>query len=156
MYCEHEDLLLGDLPISADDSEKFINAAGDEIDAIIGMRYVIPVGLAAGSASYNLLKRVCVLLATGRLVMANSVASEDTTPNAYGMYLLSEAKAILDDIKSGDMNLIGATLLPPTGDTSVADTGNAPTVIYQDSASAFDVFYDNVTNGTAKLWRPNI
>lgn len=156
VYCEHEDLLLGDLPITADDAEKFILAAGDEIDAVIGMRYLLPVSNVPGSAAWNVLKRLCVLIATGRLVMANSVASEDNSPNAYGMYLLEEARSLLGDIKRGELDLVGVPLLPPTGNTVVSDTGNAPMVIYQDSVSAVDAFYDMAMNNARLAWRPNL
>lgn len=155
MYCEHEDLLLGDLPITADDAEKFILAAGDEIDAVVGMRYSLPIPEVAGSAAWNVLKRISVLIATGRLVMANSVASEDSSPNAYGMYLLEEARSMLSDIKRGELDLVGVPLLPPTGNVVVSDTGNAPTVIYQDSVSPVDAFYDMAMNGNRLSWRPN-
>lgn len=157
MYCEHEDLLLGDLPITADDAEKYILAAGDEIDAAIGMRYQLPVTVSHSSAAWNVLKRAAVLIGTGRLIMAHSSASEDMSPNAYGMYLLGEAKEILSSIRSGDMDLVGVTLLPATGETTVTDTGNAPTVIVQDSMSAVDLFYDMAMgNRRTGIWRPNL
>lgn len=155
MYCEHEDLLLGDLPVTADDAEKFISAASEEIDAVIGMRYQLPIIAASGSPARNLLKRIAVLTSTGRLVMANSVASEDNSPNAYAMYLLEEARELLASIKRGELDLVGVPLLPATGEVNVPDTGNAPTVIYRDSVSAVDLFYDNAMNGGRLVWRPN-
>lgn len=155
MYCEHEDLLLGDMPVTADDAEKFIQAASDEINAVVGMRYSLPIPRVEGSPAWNVLKRACVLIATGRLVMASAVASEDTSPNAYGLYLLEEAREMLASIKRGELDLIGVPLLPSSADVTIPDTGNAPTVIYQDRASAVDVFYGNVMNGRRVVWRPN-
>jgi phage gp36-like protein len=139
-YCAIEDLLLGDVPVSKSvDQQKYVNDAADEIDMLIGHRYVTPVDLSALQRPGKLLlKRVNVLLATGRLIIAVAAGAEGGRLNQYGSSLVKEALAWLEQIANGGILLEGATLTDSTNTTS------GPSIKNKDTASGVDAFYENV------------
>lgn len=133
-YCEVADLLLGDIPTPSN-VDSFISAAGDEIDMRLGVNYILPVPSDAPAVTRLTLKRIAILLASGRLMMAYTSHSEDTAANAYGVYLLREGHDLLNLVMSGEIVLPGLDKLPEYTD------GNAPGLVQEDSDSPLDVFY---------------
>ncbi len=150
MYCERGDLLIGDLPLPANMAEGFIQAAVDEIDSVLGVNYILPIDTALADPTADLtLKRIAVLLASGRLIMAQATGSEDEGVHAYGMYLLREGKDLLCKVESGALPLIGVTKRE-----EYADTGNTPYIKQEDSVSPIDAYYSTVSRGIFKRFVP--
>lgn len=145
-YSAVGDLLTGDMPFSSSlDPAKFVQDATDEVDSYIGMRYATPLDLAdtVGSdpnpiarPARLLIKRIANFLASGRLILAQSMGGEDKQVQAYGQSLIVEALAALKQIVTGAVPITGAEP-PPGGSTDV----NEIAIINADSASAVDVFY---------------
>lgn len=148
-YCEPADLLVGDMPVSEPRAQAFIAAAAEEMDMRLGTVYTVPFqGLLP--AAEIALKRVNVLIATGRLVMAQSVATEDYSPNAYGTYLMREGRDLLEGMVNATVLLPGAEPLPGAG------SFRGPTVINEDTVSAVDAFYGFAMRGESTEYRPGV
>lgn len=161
-YCETTDLLLGDMTLSESvDPQAFVDNASDEIDSKIGYLYVVPIQqTAVPNFIWTKLKNINAKLATARLILAVNVGGEEDAMHAYGVGLLSEAKAELECIKSGSDPLIGAT---PVGTSGGDGNGNAPTLLQTDRVSGVDAFYDYVNEppwapcpppGVGPRWQP--
>lgn len=148
-YCAVPDLLVGDLPISIQSGEQFINAASDEIDMKLAGEFTWPHSPLSVQAQL-ILKRMNVLIGTGRLIMAQAVGSEDTGTHAYGTYLLREGQMLLAAVIGGDVVLDDVPKHPTT------TTGNAPSIVYEDSQSAVDVFYGFAMRGETNTWQPGV
>jgi len=148
-YCESSDLLFGDLPISSENKVRWINAGADEIDRRLGHIYVLPPGSSADPHALLVLKQLNVLVSTGRGMMAQPAAGEDNGVNAYGEYLLRDAENIFKCILDGDIDLIGVEKRE-----EFAVSGNAPTVVYEDSISAVDAFYGFAVRGETTRYTP--
>lgn len=135
-YCEESDLLLGDLIVAATVNKyDYINGAADEMNAMIGPRYQLPLNLSAAPAWVTFkLKTINQRLATGRLIQSLAVAHEDTSVNDYGQHLIDSAIKELEQIADGATSMPGLTLEP----TSYRST--APTVTNHDAISAVDQF----------------
>lgn len=148
MYCAEADLLVGDMPVNPASAAGFIQAATDEIDSALGVNYALPIDLTAADATVELyLKRVAALLATGRLILAQSVGSEDQSTHAYGRYLLEEGKMLLREISTGDMVLYGV----PRRDEFLT-AGNGPSIQQEDQFSPIDAFYSYAMRGNANAY----
>lgn len=148
-YCEPDDLLFGDIPISPSNQVRWIGAAEDEINQRLGVLYVLPPGSGASATALLILKRLAILVATGRGMMAQPAAGEDNGVNAYGRYLLDDAEKIFCDVISGELDLIGVDKLP-----ELISSGNAPSVVMEDSVAAVDAFYGFATRGEYTLYTP--
>ncbi|MFD5451674.1 hypothetical protein [Streptomyces sp. NPDC127100] len=140
-YSTKDDLLLGQIPLpSYLDPDTYISNAAEEIDAIIGMTYVTPVSIQETPQTRPtklILKKVNNFLASGRIIMALDSGGEDTQLHSYGRYLVTQAEAIIKQIASGDVTLVGAQPINSGGN------GNAPVIVNGDAASIVDTFYDN-------------
>jgi hypothetical protein len=135
-YCKTSDLLIGDLTVSPATLNQLVNAAADEMDGEIGEHYELPLPIGSMPQHVVLrLKQCNVLIATGRFIMSQAVASEDTSTNAYGMSMLREGQGILKAICTFQFDLIGAALRNPPS------TGNAPAIVQGDAVSGVDAFY---------------
>lgn len=142
------------MPVNAARADTFIQAATDEIDATLGVQFTLPIDFGAAGVDPSvelILKRLAVLLATGRLIMAQAVGAEDTTTHAYGTYLLREGRALLQAIDEGTTVLIGVSRRP-----EYATSGNGPSIVQEDSESAMDAFYGFATRGESFAWRPGV
>jgi hypothetical protein len=155
-YSTKEDLLLGDMQVSANvNKDAYVNDAANEIDSRIGVLYYTPVALAGlENHSRVLLIRLNNHLATGRLIMAEAVGGEDRSVHAYGVFMVRSALREIDQIAQGSIELEGADLRP----SSVNDD-SGPTVRNADAFSAVDAFYDAtmVPPGTSlypPIWAP--
>lgn len=150
MYCEESDLLTGDMPLNSAMAQGFIQAATDEIDSSLGVNYNLPIDLAAADPTVELyLKRVCALIASGRLVLAQATASEEQGVHAYGMYLLREGKELLVAASMGEMVLVG---VPKR--TEYANSGSGPAIIQEDLVAPVDAFYAFAMRGEVAYFRP--
>lgn len=142
-YCTTSDLLLGDIAVSSVVSkEGFVNAAAAEIDSKLGYLYVVPI---TGSVPQFLLDRLKfdnAKLATGRILLAITAASEDSIQNAYGASLVTDALADVQCMASGQDAILGAeTAAVGSGGT---DEGSAPMVSVADRQSGVEAFYEYV------------
>jgi hypothetical protein len=149
MYCEPGDLLFGDMSISPTNAVRWIQAAEDEINQRLGVIYVLPPGPGASVNALLTLKRLAILVATGRGMMAQPAAGEDNGVNAYGEYLLRDAEKLFCDLIDGTLDLIGVDKLP-----ELATSGNAPTVVWEDSVAPVDAFYGFAVRGEFTTYTP--
>lgn len=150
-YSDVSDLIIGQLTIGPlINKTSFVDMASAEIDAAIGSYYVTPVNVSLlADHSLKLLRHCANLIATGRLIMALPIPTEDNGVHAYGRYLLEEGKSILMQIVGGDVSLVGA----PTQEIN-EESGNAPKIANVDSASGVETFYQNVMGGENVGWYP--
>lgn len=108
VYCADANLLIGDVALKDRDTvvQKHIDGAAETIEAKIGVAYVTPIVSSSVSRSgWLLLKRICVYLASGTLLMETDQAGEGTKVHDYALYLLQQADSALEAIVSGDINL---------------------------------------------------
>lgn len=146
-YATKDDLLTGDIPLAGKygDGTPFVNFAADEIDAQIGHIYVTPVTYANASDPLSkpaqlLLKKINILLASGRIILDMAAGSEDDSLHSYGSSMLREGINLLKFISTGKIDLYGANRI--SQETETADT--AVTVIQDDPYSLVESFYDRM------------
>lgn len=143
-YCTKDDLLTGDIPLAGKygDGTSFVDFAADEIDSQIGHIYVTPVELdplePGNRPALLLLKKINILLASGRIILDMAAGGEDRELQAYGNSMLREALGLLNQITNGTIVLGGATLLPTTTD----DLNSAVSIANEDPYSLVQGFYD--------------
>lgn len=114
MYCELEDLLIGQvrdrLPPQVVPND-FIEAASDEIDSKLGFVYVTPFIIDQGQSNSlpafqaKLIRDICKKLASGRILLAATSAMEQSTIHAYGASLVRDAMVSLIAVANGDVRL---------------------------------------------------
>ena len=145
-YCTVEDLLTGEIPTPAYiDKSSYIQLAADEINIVLGQRYVVPVAVPIGpefEPSRLILKQINIFIATGRLIMAAAAGGSDTDIHAYGFSLLKQGQTMLMKISSGEVGLLGAT--PSAGGPS--ETSGIP-LVSGDAVSSVDSFYSMLVPG---------
>lgn len=145
-YSEVNDLLTGNVPTPAYLSpQKYVDDAADEIDSKIGFIYQTPVDVSGSQVvrpAVLLLKRINNFLASGRLLMAVDAGGEDTQLHAYGLSLVKDATAALDQIASGAIALDGAPKIDTTEDARVT----SPLIFNEDAESNVSAFYDRLAN----------
>lgn len=155
-YSTVDDLLLGDMPLGSKvDPIRFVQDAADEIDSVLGFRYVTPIDIADTASTARhvklLLKRINNHLASGRLILAVDVGGEDSVLHAYGVSLIQEAIAWLTQIVNS-MTLEGAEEKPGE------DASTGPSIMNEDEFSAVATFYDFVMKpglaGISPWWEP--
>lgn len=147
VYCELEDINLGDLQVPrAVSVEDWIKSTADEMDAEIGQVYVLPFAFdntkSEDRADALYLKKINSFLATARIILTIAGAHEDATLHAYGKSLLGDAKAALSKIVNKTVILESATLI---GDPDAQYNG--PIILNKDAGSYVDAFYNS--KGTA-------
>lgn len=146
-YCSREDLLVGDLTVSPAQLDRFIAQAADDIDAELGVEYIVPILFTNTPPHVRLmLKKINTLLATGRFIMAQAVGGEQDGTHAYGYSLVKEAQGMILAIKNGQVELPGVTR------RIVQVQGNAPAIFNHDKHSAVDAFY-GLTGNSTDFWR---
>jgi hypothetical protein len=146
-YCAKEDLLTGDIPLAGKygDGTSFVNFAADEIDAQIGHVYVTPIVYAnpldpKSKPAQLLLKKINILLASGRIILDMAAGSEDNNLHAYGNSMLREGINLLKMISSGQIDLYGATRVNAP---DVVPDNTAVSVIQDDPYSLVESFYSS-------------
>lgn len=145
-YCTRDDLVVGtDIPLPSNTiADKYVADAANEIDSKIGTRYATPVVVSSTDPltrpTFLTLQRLNVWIASGRLIMAQAGSSEMEKLHQYGLYLVTEAYKVLENIANGGMILPGATTNDP------ADGGRSgPMISNLDAASNTEAFYTMVT-----------
>lgn len=113
-YCVEADLLLEGLPLGNNPGDlmkpKYIEAAADEMDIILGQIYAIPIvypDTPQNRLTGKFLKQVNSWLATGRIIIAFTITREDQQLNAYGRQLVNGALKALNDLVAGLGSLPG-------------------------------------------------
>lgn len=154
-YCEVVDLQIGDIPTSARlDPQKYVNDAADEIDSKIGFVYATPIPVENGSLTPRpvvlLLKRINSHLATGRMVLAATLISEDQRLNAFGQSMVEEALAAIVQIATLQIPLDGV----PSSGLATGPSPHVPLQYNKDTESAVDAFYDRVVAPSYTFVRP--
>jgi hypothetical protein len=156
-YCSVDDLLLGDMTISSAISPaKFVADTADEIDVRISRIYVVPIQGDLTPPSLLVLKLANARLASGRMLMAQAQAAQDTRLHQYAMYLIREANATIDAIETNRLPLEGALIRDDVHDTPT------PSIKNVDSASPVDAFYNEFMTGRmtplpeSPIWRPGV
>lgn len=135
-FCAPADLITGDMPVSEPRAQAAIDMAYDEIAVALAPVYSWPLS-PLGDHALTILKRINQLIATGRLVMAQAVPSEDNSTQAYGTYMLREGQELLRQVAMQEVLLPGVT---PS--VATAGAGNGPAIINLDGASAMEHFYE--------------
>jgi phage gp36-like protein len=145
VYSTVANLLLGDLPVPLEvGRQKFIDDAADEVDSILGVRYITPIDVTEGSDvpryARLMVKRAANHLASGRLIMALAIGGEDNALHAYGYSLVQNALKWLDSIACGDFDIPGAVLNEDTQNF----TSRGPKIGNVDASSGVENFYGQV------------
>lgn len=154
-YCKPEDLLLGDLGGVEDMSQRYIDLAANEMDSMIGYVYILPLPFTGLPVHQQLiLTNIALKLASGRLILAQAVGSEDSAVHAYGKSLIDEAMRDLWAIRNQTIDLTAPKV---EGGASVG--GDAPVILEGDLYSGVDSFYDWMSNPARQyfnspIWRP--
>jgi hypothetical protein len=157
-YCTKDDLLTGDIPLAGKygDGTSFVNFASDEIDGQIGHIYVTPITYTSpvdpkAKPAQLLLKKINILLASGRIILDMAAGTEDQNLHAYGNPMLLEGISLLNMISSGKIKLNMAIEI----DTVSDDENNSVTLIQDDPYSLVESFYTNYSR-PAWVWPPNV
>jgi predicted regulator of Ras-like GTPase activity (Roadblock/LC7/MglB family) len=168
-YCTPTDLLLGQLesrlPPEVNMTE-YIAIVADEMDARLGFMYEVPFQVAGINAlpahQVKLLKSINAKRASGRVIMAATIASEDSLVHQYALRLMQEADIELAAIANSDVRLsaplIGTDGLPieATEDPELDDPqARIPGAVSRDVYSATLAFESSVYQGESVVWAPN-
>jgi hypothetical protein len=108
--------------ISADRIDRFITEASAEIDARVGLKYVVPINANASPLSTAILRTICAKMVAGRLMPQLKVKTGESTgaQATHGQNknpvneLVAEARSMLSEIVKGTLFLIDATLVSKT------------------------------------------
>lgn len=147
-YCEPADLELGDLMVgSRADLPKLVKSAAEEIDAYLGELYVLPLPSALPLNQQLFLKRMNVLIASGRFWLGQGEQGNDASYSQYGMSLLKEGQSLLMQFRNGQLEL-NAPKVATRGD------GSGPMIQQADETSPVDAFYDMTMRGLDTYWHP--
>lgn len=143
-YCGVDDLRRGDIPLPAymGDGGKYVDAAAEEIDSQVGHLYQTPILIPPtpqNRPSILFLKKINWLIASGRLLLDMAAASENQNQHAYGMGMLKEGLALLNQLAADEVQLLGAIRLD--ADSEQKDY-NGPAIFNEDEASLVQGFYD--------------
>jgi hypothetical protein len=160
-YCTVDDLLLDPqfgLPMGLS-KEKYVQYGAEKIDARLGRLYETPlmkdwtaVDREEHAPTVMLLKMMNQYLASGMIILAISMASEDSGLNAYGASLVAEADNVINLILENEVYLEGAKANPNLKKVDEY-VGTRPASFSQDSGSATEAFYEMVNSPTV-LPRP--
>lgn len=145
-YCSVADLRYGDIVLATymGDGGKYVDGAAEEIDAAVGHIYVTPMLLDSADQKQRpaalLVKKINWLLASGRLVLDLAAAGEDSDLHAYGRRMLDEGLALLKQVSSEEIVLVGAAPLPVPEGEEKNSTG--PAIYNEDAESLVESFYE--------------
>jgi hypothetical protein len=140
----------------------------EEIDAKLGVMYAVPIEIdTLPNSQGSLITSIHRKLASGRIIMAATVAHSETSVHAYALQLVREATMELMAVANGDVVLIGAERVDGDGtprgqfvDAEVADPqARVPGAKNRDEFSAVEAFeYNFMKTSTwgegAVTWEP--
>lgn len=139
-YADEVDLLLGEVRLSAAISKlDYLEKTASEIDIRIGRLYVTPIDLFNPELTEHsklTLRHINAHLATGRIIMAQAIFTQDKSLHAYGKYMVDDALRMLSAIANDPDGLEGAVLMMVA---AAEDLG--PSITQQDATSPLDDFY---------------
>lgn len=167
-YCTVADLLLGQLTTRLPpeiDVNEYMESAAEHIDARLGFMYATPFvteGVEALPANQiKLLKGINAKRASGQIILAATIATEDNLIHQYGLWLLQEADLELQAIMNGTVKLNSPLVdsegneIPPTIDPGLEDPyARIPTANNIDAYSANAAFEANIMQGYPVVWSP--
>jgi hypothetical protein len=141
-YVPKEQISFGDMELpSWVDLDAVIEVAGDDMDAVIGTRYKLPLELDSDNQEHyaiiKMLAKINRYLVVGRVVIDSAIGHEDTQMQAYGNYHIRWAEQALKAIANGDTVIPNQESILPDEKSRV--TG--PIMTTRDSGSMVDAFY---------------
>lgn len=154
-YCESDDVKLYyvnlRLPPDGVDIKDAIEAACDEADGYIGVRYHVPISVSESDSDKRhaslMLKTATAQLAAGRLITSAATGGERTGTHDYGKCLIKTALVTLRGIRDGRFNIPFAEEVD-----EVIDRHLGPMVI-GDAHSQVDYFYNHYAEvGLVPSW----
>ncbi len=156
MYSSVQDLLLGNIPLPAGDKAKrAVERASDEIDSILGVRYVVPI-TPRGQFERQvtaLLRTVNNWLASGRLIEELTASTQTVEIHAYANNLIQQALKTLTQILSGEILLPG---VDPIGGGDGVGSESGPIVVNADPSSQTEWYYNEIDNPLFGVQNPSI
>jgi len=167
-YCIPGDLPLGQLagrlPVEIS-INNYIAAAADHIDGRLGFMYLTPFDVegvdSLPSHQVKLLKGINAKRAAGQIILAATIATEDSVLQQYGLWLIQESDIELQAIQSGEIRLAAPLVdsdglpLDPTTDPDDADPyARVPGAYVIDNYSAVAAFEANIHQGQDTSWTP--
>jgi hypothetical protein len=141
-YSQVGDLLIGEFKTHrAISAQQYVNDAADEIDSHLGSRYATPIDMSdvgpVSRPSRLIIKRIAAHLSSGRLLLAASLTSDDSSLKAYASKMVCDALEALNELKSGNPPLEGA--LPGPG---VSEDSTGVFITNVDPVSRVEFMYD--------------
>ena len=141
-YVAGADVSFGDMELPAwTDLDEVIRIAGDDMDAVLGTRYRLPLDLDPNVQSHlsiiKMLAKINRYLTIGRVVIDSAIGGEDTQLQSYGIYHIRAAEQALKSLGNGDVLIPDQVSVLP--DDSDRVTG--PMVTNRDKGSFLDSFY---------------
>lgn len=111
-YVQETDLLLGELTSSLPSSisvTQYLDMTAEEMDAKLGVLYKVPIAInGLPNSQGGLIRSIHRKLASGRIIMAATVAHSESSLHAYALQLVKEALMELMAVANGDVVLVGA------------------------------------------------
>lgn len=167
-YAASADLPLGQLSTRLPTEvniNSYLNAAADHIDARLGHMYVTPFVVSGANSlpshQVKLLKNINAKRAAGQIIMATTIATEDSLVHQYALWLIQEAEIELQAIQDGIVKLSAPPVdsdgvpLPDIDDPDDADAyARVPTAVNIDMYSATAAFEENIMQGSDATWTP--
>ncbi len=145
-YCSNEDAgyLFGNIPAPSTIGA-YVQAAGDEMDSRLGLRYVTPIVLDDNNPkqrpAFLLLKRINSWLAAGRAILALDAGGEDDQLHQYGKKLVDDSLMAVDQIVDGSILLPGADPVDPE-----RSSPTGPMASFADESSYVEGYNDTFGN----------
>jgi len=143
-YMTSSEVSFGDMPLpSWVDLEGVVQQAANDMDAVIGLRYKLPLRLNPEDPNHRpillMLNKINRYLVIGRVVIDAAIGHEDNSLQAYGNYHIRQAEAALKQIGDGKVEIPGAELLP----SLIDDRRTGPMIFNKESRSLVDAFYED-------------
>jgi hypothetical protein len=142
-YCKTEDINLGTMePPRGTDVQKVINEAANDIDAVVGRFYRLPLQLSESDpqhAPYKLLlRKLNIFLTTGDIIIKAAGARQDDSMNASGLWYMRQAQDVLKKIENGKIRFPDQVRM-----NADEDMFTGPYASSRDSSSRVEDFYNN-------------
>lgn len=117
LYCDVNDMQLGNLRMEDTERRPFIEKASDEMDSHLSALYVTPLPYSTADSGQLrrtslILNQICSELSSGRAILGAAGSKQDTQVHAYGRWLIERALARLKQITDGEIVLEGTGVTP--------------------------------------------